>query len=177
MYFNKIKTIGKINSENYFYYDDTNSYFNTQFTVYDTDIDGLQTVSHNHKRYVSEKFTDDPIMTRIQRTKYIDSVNEWLLTPLYNDNYINNEYVGFNDFIDYLDMYNKNDEDCENNDEYECVDDDTPENDPVTNQTMGKAMYNEITKAIYDSGFEIDDSKQFKEDFIHFIYTLSELKT
>ena len=129
------------------------SYFHTYETKYDDDIAGLTTISNHHKRYISEMFTDDPIICKVQRKQYINSVNNWLLSPLYKCD----EYDDCDD--DYDDEHDENKE-CENN---------------ITNQTVGKKMYDEILNTLHKSGFEINDHKQFKEDLIHFIYTLSEI--
>ena len=150
--------------------DEYKSYFHTFKTIYGDDVDGLLTVSGLHKRYVCEKFLDDPIMSRIQRSKYINSVNDWLTSPLYyeQEDDCDEEYSDGTDCeCEYYDVYD---------DEDDCDDNDDGESEPITNQTIGKAMYDEIVATIYSSGFEIDDSKQFKEDFIHFIYTLSDVQ-
>tara|TARA_Y100000780_G_scaffold220301_1_gene227531 strand:+ start:2528 stop:2875 length:348 start_codon:yes stop_codon:yes gene_type:complete len=45
----------------------------------------------------------------------------------------------------------------------------------ITNAGVIKKMFNDINDAIEKNGFIIHDNKQFKEDFIHFMYTLSKL--
>jgi ABC-type Zn2+ transport system substrate-binding protein/surface adhesin len=154
------------------------SYFHTYKTIYDDDIDGLTMVSPNHKKYVSEKFLDDPIMCKVQRQRYIDSVNNWLLSPLYQAEYeqYDDEYHDEHEHEHEHEQYNDYDEDDEYDNTYdEYNDNEKNDTDYITNQTVGKKMYDEILNIVNSCDFEIDDHKQFKEDLIHFIYTLSNI--
>lgn len=139
--------------------EDNNEEYKSYFYKYKThngdDIDGLNTLSGNHKKYISDKYLEDHILSRIERTKYVDHVNTWLNSPLCDDN--GNEY---------------------NINEYDDVQrQETGEvRHALTNQSIAKCMYDDVVNIINSSGFEIDDNKQFKEDFIHFIYTLSDIE-
>lgn len=50
------------------------------------------------------------------------------------------------------------------------------ETELLKNQTVAKRFFDEIVEAIEREEFEIIDYKQFKEDVICFLYTLSELR-
>jgi len=86
--------------------------------------------------YFDESYKDDTLYHKIQRSRYVRHVNEWLSKPFYNNSL---------------------------------------SDEPITNGTMAKRFFDELNDSIQSSGFMINDNKQFKEDFIHIMYTLSKL--
>ena len=44
----------------------------------------------------------------------------------------------------------------------------------VINRDVCITIYKDLLQAIYSSGYEIDDINQFKEDFIYYMYILSD---
>lgn len=131
-------------------------------TIYGDEIDGLTTLSIKHKPYYEEPYSDDPIYYKAQRRNYIENVNEWLDEPLDRQ-------------TEYDKRYNlvTKDEYCKNI-IYE-TNQKTIINDAVKHKRIIKQMFDRMNTIIQQSGFEINDNKQFKEDFIHFMYTLSKL--
>lgn len=131
-------------------------------TIYGDEIDGLTTLSTKHKPYYEEPYADDPIYYKTQRSNYINNVNEWLDEPLDSQKEYDKRYN-----LVTRDEYSKNivHESFQK----------TGINDSIKNKTVVKEMFDKMNIIIQQSGFEINDNKQFKEDFIHFMYTLSKL--
>lgn len=47
--------------------------------------------------------------------------------------------------------------------------------DSVQNKDICRTFYNELVELIYKEGFQIRDEYQFKEDVIHYLYSLADL--
>jgi hypothetical protein len=47
--------------------------------------------------------------------------------------------------------------------------------DSIQNKNVCKRIYDELIELIYKEGFELKDKNQFKEDLIHYLYSLSDL--
>lgn len=131
-------------------------------TIYGDEIDGLTTISSKHKPYYEEPYTDDSIYYKAQRRNYIENVNSWLDEPLDSQTEYDKKYN-----LVTKDEYSKNII-------YE-TNQKTNINDTVRHKTVVKQMFDRMNTIIQQSGFEINDNKQFKEDFIHFMYTQSKL--
>lgn len=52
---------------------------------------------------------------------------------------------------------------------------DKPYNDKYTNRQFCSSFYRELLDIIYENDYNIKDINQFKEDIIHYLYTLSDL--
>lgn len=100
-----------------------------------------------HLSYCSPAYEDDDIWTKINRKKYVSNVNKWL-------NY---------DYID-IDIFYDKQENIQHTNEYK---------QPLVKDVC-KKMYDDVLNVIQDAGFEINDINQFKEDFIHYMYILSD---
>lgn len=109
-----------------------------------------------HQPYVSQAYEDDHFLSKTQRRVYIDAVNKWLDTPLYSVGYDSNDNGVFNTYEDDVD----------------CEDEDDEDNEVLVKSVCCK-IYNELMTTIKDNGFLIYDENQFKEDFIHYMYSLS----
>jgi hypothetical protein len=119
-------------------------------TIYGDEVDGLTTISKNHLPYVEEPYREDPLYFKSLRSTYVNKINNWL---------------------DKTDKdYNRTRRIDERN--LELIDKTDFE---IKHVTIIKKMFDELNSIISRSGFEIDDNKQFKEDFIHLIYTVSKL--
>lgn len=198
------------------YNDDYKGYFHTFFTCHD-DIDGLTTISDKHLHYTPQSYVDDPIVSRIQRSSYVNNVNGWLEMPLYPkpqygeenenrydedryDHCVDGEYDKDNNGSDDDDEYTQYakyeecmlrmsedgesgeasedgeaGEDGEDGEKENLAKNEEPKHMP-TKRSVVKKMHDLANEILSTNGFEVDDCKQFKEDFIHFIYTLSSLK-
>ncbi len=101
-----------------------------------------------HTDYVPPSYINGSPMAKVRRSRYCEEINEWLNYP-----FIDSEY------------YDRIEEEPEYN-----------EDEELRIKNICFAMYNELVEVIKQSGFQIHDDKQFKEDFIHYMYILSENK-
>lgn len=138
-----------------------------------------------YKEYCEEPYYDDSIYYKAKRSSYINTVNEWL-SYRYVDSYI---LMSQNDTCDEdiddetLDKNSDYDDDdnCSffafNNDDdnkEELDSDEFDDTESITNQYVCKKIFDEIYECITTNGYEIDNYNQFKEDFIHYMYILSD---
>jgi hypothetical protein len=151
-----------------------------------------------HHDYVEPIYMDDPICMKHTRNVYKTSVNNWLDDPLihsygivYRENGFEFEVEEDEDEVEDNDEEVEEDKDAKDNDITNDIDDMYEEEDDITNDMYDDfpddsyikvsevclTMYKEILNEIIKSGFEIEDINQFKEDFIHYMYKLSNINT
>jgi hypothetical protein len=140
-----------------------------------------------HRAYVSPVDDDAHFISKMNRSAYSSEVNEWLNYPFINSEYwwkLDREewerereehylYGEENEDLKYTDDWSNdlvpdNYHDCEPDDDCE------PDEELPKVKDICKTMYDELLYAINNAGFQINDLNQFKEDFIHYMYTLSE---
>lgn len=144
-----------------------------------------------HLNYIEPVYKEDNIWSKNQRKKYVNTVNKWLNYDLIDRNFCN-EYDEYrdNDYGDnnnYNEFWNEKENNTlsDDNDNYEIVSlqdkyadidthNDIEQKCEIKVKHVCKTIFNEILEAIKDSGFEINDLNQFKEDFIHYMYILSD---
>jgi hypothetical protein len=105
-----------------------------------------------------------------KRNKYTTKINNWLNQPfLLSDGY---QYEDTNGNEIFPDLEYSQTHDIEN-----ISPDEFSENYDIhlkRNSSVCLFIYKEIMEAINESSYELIDEKQFKEDFIHYIYTISD---
>ncbi len=169
-----------------------------------TYIPYLEIICNNtHTNYIEIPYDDVSIFTKLQRRKYINIINNWLNEPVTNVNgfmyYCDNDNELQDDFYndttqivkDY-NTYQHLDEnyDWDNNYEY---DNDEYDNDEynekryydeenynnyeeyVKNADICEKLHDTIINEIDNANYTIYDLNQFKEDFIHYMYRLSDI--
>ena len=100
-----------------------------------------------HLDYVPPSYMNGSLMAKTRRLRYCEEIDEWLNSPLIDSEYwvrLEREQREYN------------------------------EDEELMVKNVCFTMFNELVEAVIESGFEISDIKQFKEDFIHYMYTLSE---
>lgn len=125
--------------------DKTKSYFLTSYGGFRF-INSCDTTKP-HLDYVPPSYMNGSLMAKTRRLRYCEEIDEWLNTPLIDSEYwirIEREQQEYN------------------------------EDEELMIKNVCFTMFNELVEAVIESGFEISDIKQFKEDFIHYMYTLSE---
>lgn len=142
-----------------------------------------------HLAYAPPAYKEDSLMARIRRSGYCSEVNEWLNYPFINSEYwsrIEREErelerqendLYYNEVNEHLQYEPENDwDDMVQDDNRHKNYDDSEEEEELKVKNICLTMYNDIVRAVNQSGFQINDLNQFKEDFIHYMYTLSENK-
>ena len=104
-------------------------------------------ITKPHLDYVPPSYTNGSLMAKVRRSRYCEEIDEWLNYPFVDSGYWNRT------------------EESEYN-----------ENEELLVKDICYNMYDDLVCAIKESGFQIHDEKQFKEDFIHYMYILSENK-
>lgn len=130
-----------------------------------------------YKEYCAPAYIDDTIWAKTERTNYVNIVNKWL-----SYKYVDNHILTQNDRHTYGDE-NYDDADSftafnheEYNEDYNDEDYDVEKNKCKTDniEIVCKNIFDELCECITRNGFEIYNYNQFKEDFIHYMYTLSD---
>jgi hypothetical protein len=171
------------------------SYFKTK----NVEFNDMLTDDVYHE-YIHPTYIDDKIHYKYKRYKYVNHIDNWFNTPVYNqfgcinnDSYEsesieddNNDGIddGINHFLVNLHntYYNNIDTDIENtaivkNGFNKCYKNKICEKqNTLYNRDVCSKIYNDILEIILDSGYNMIDINQFKEDIIYFIYRLSKLK-
>jgi hypothetical protein len=109
--------------------------------------------SKPHLSYIEPTSKEDDLITKCNRNNYVREINKWL-----NNNLIHYEYYKKQDNIN-------NDEDIINEENY-----------TLKVKDICKEIYHDILEVVQESGFEINDLNQFKEDLIYYIYILSDIR-
>ena len=145
-----------------------------------------------HRDYVSPTDDNAHFINKMKRSEYVSEVNEWLNYPFINSEYwwgVDRDewerereedylYGEENEALKYTDTWS-NDLVPDNNytidnDRHRNYDDSEEDEEVPQIKDICMTMYEELLYAINNSGFQINDLNQFKEDFIHYMYTLSE---
>lgn len=123
-------------------------------SIHGDDIENLATISNNHTHFVEYPENNKNIYGNSKRKEYIKEVNKWLDQP---DLY-------------YLSRRQYCNQEKRKNESYNTEIDNT-----IYHSTILLSMYKEILEVIEKHNCELYNTKQFKEDFIHFMYTVSKL--
>ena len=177
-----------------------NSYYNT---FHKTDFDMIDT-DDEHIEYTEPYYKDDSFMLKTLRNNYVQHIENWFNTPIYNhkgylhkyninqtDNFYNNHY---NNNYDYDYNYDYEYDNDTNFTQKELDDlyyyDDTNyskllnknndnkdffDDNYIYNRDICKTIFYDLENIITSNGYIITDINQFKEDLIYFIYRLSKL--
>jgi hypothetical protein len=105
------------------------------------------TYSKPHLTYIGPIDDEDNLLLRCHRKNYVREINKWL-----NNNLINSDYYKIEDNKQFV------------------------KNNNLKIKDVCKVIYDDILKVVEESGFEIFDLNQFKEDLIHYIYILSDTR-
>lgn len=122
-------------------------------SIHGDDIENLAIISNDHKHFVEYPENKKNIYGFSKRKEYLKHVNDWLDQP---DLY----------YLSRLQEKRKNEG---------FNTDDINEDNIIHHSTVLFSMYKEILDVIEKHNCEIYNTKQFKEDFIHYIYTVSKL--
>jgi hypothetical protein len=98
-----------------------------------------------YHNYVPIAYSNDRYIDKFNRDNYKRIINEWFNSTVYNNHSIL------------------------------IKDNDINENIPITNRDICYKIYNDVLETVLDSGYNIIDKNQLKEDIIYFIYRLSKL--
>lgn len=109
----------------------------------------------DHLEYVDQIFEDDDIMVYERRLTYTKKINRWLNMPLITD--ASRYYDTLEDDFNFseIDGYN-----------YAMF---------TKNKVLVEDIYNSIKSILKRSELQLSDENQFKEDFIYFMYKLSDI--
>lgn len=122
----------------------TKSYFLTSYGGFRF-INSCDT-TNPHLDYVPPSYSNGSLMAKVRRSRYCEKIDEWLNYP-----FVDSEY--WSKLEEYPERY---------------------EEEELRVKDICYTMYNDLVYTIKESGFQIHDEKQFKEDFIHYMYILSE---
>ena len=110
-----------------------------------------------HASYVGHTYTDDSLRKHRLRSAFTTTINDWLNEPVVTNGgimYIEDEQEEGSDEDKYL--------------SYRCY-------DYIKNKEVIRKFYNDIVQCIKQSKYSFIDINLFKEDFIYYIYKLSDL--
>jgi hypothetical protein len=159
-----------------------------------TYIPYLEIICNNkHIDYIQIPYDDASIFTKIQRRKYINTINNWLKEPVTNvngfmyyvdsDNENNENYDDFynntslTQVVKEYNTYEHLDINYDWNDEYDeqYYNEDNDYEDCVKNADICEKLHDTIINELDNANYTIYDLNQFKEDFIHYMYRLSDI--
>lgn len=117
-------------------------------------------------KYVGTPEDEKKYVMMRERNKYTTKVNNWLNEPLILNNKFQYEDSNGNEIFPDLEI-----------DEYDEIDHSNfTHNYDVhvkRNSSVCLYIYKELVQLIQESGYILSDEKQFKEDFIHYMYSIS----
>lgn len=112
--------------------------------------------SLDHLDYIEQSFEDDDDLQKERRIRYTTLVNFWLNAS------------SISDVTRYFHLFDK--------DTYTEINNKTFENTILTrNKEYVERFYNDIKSILKECDLNLSDENQFKEDFIYFMYKLSDI--